>query len=115
METLTEKDFTKQVLEVAKRFGWMAVHFLPARVGKENRPVTAYLGDGKGFFDIVAVRERVVFAELKIGSNKQTAEQLAWSRQAVVAGTEAYLWRPDDYDDIVKVFAGTRPPRVRVD
>lgn len=107
---MNERDFTKQVLEVAKRFGWLAVHFATAR-GPAGEHRTPYLGDGKGYFDITAIRERVVFAELKIPPNKPTTEQMVWARTAVAAGEEVYLWVPDDYDDIVKTFAGARPPR----
>lgn len=108
MATLSERDFTKQVLEVAKRFGWLAAHFTNAR-GPKGEHRTTYLGDGKGFFDVTAIRERVVFAELKIPPNKPTVEQKTWLDQARKAGAEVYLWTPADMDDIVKVFAGAKP------
>lgn len=109
---VSERDFTKQVVEVARRFGWLVVHFLPARVGAQGRPVTAFLGDGKGFFDIVAIRERVLFAELKIPPNRQTTEQLIWEKQALNAGAEVHVWTPADYDLIVRTFAGVPPAAV---
>lgn len=107
---MTERDFTKQVIEIARRFGWLTVHFTTSQ-GKRGEFRTTYLGDGKGYFDITAIRERVVFAELKIPPNKPSSEQKIWARTAVAAGCEVYLWTPDDYDDIVKTFAGARPPR----
>jgi hypothetical protein len=110
MAGLSERDFTKQVLEVAKRFGWLAVHFTNAR-GPKGEHRTTYLGDGKGYPDITAVRERVVFAELKIPPNKPTVEQMTWAKQIVATGGEVYLWTPNDLDDIVKVFAGARPAK----
>lgn len=108
---MTENDFTKDVIDHAHRFGWLCVHFRPAMIGPKSRMMTAYQGDGKGFPDIVAVRERVVFAELKIPPNQITTEQKVWAKTLVAAGVEIYLWTPDDEEDIVKTFAGTRPPR----
>lgn len=110
---LSERDFTKQVIDLAHRFGWQIVHFETSQ-GRRGEFRTTYLGDGKGYFDITAIRERVVFAELKIPPNVQTTEQKIWQQQAVKAGAEVYLWTPADYEDIVKVFAGVRPPTSRV-
>jgi hypothetical protein len=110
---LNEREFTKQVIDVAHQFGWLIVHFLPGQA-PNGRPTTRYLGDGKGYFDITAIRERIVFAELKIPPNTATTEQKIWAQQAIRAGAEVYLWKPADYDDIVKVFAGARPPRTAV-
>lgn len=110
---MNENEFTKQVIEVSRRFGWMAVHFRPG-LSQKGRHMTTYLGDGKGYFDITAIRERVIFAELKIPPNKQSTEQQIWAKTAANAGCEVYLWTPADYDDIVRIFAGARPARSAV-
>jgi hypothetical protein len=102
---VNEREFTKSVIAVAQTYGWRIVHFLPARVGRENRPLTAYLGDGRGFPDLVAVKaSRLLFAELKVGRNKTTSHQDEWAQALLLTGVEMYLWTPDDLDDISRIL-----------
>jgi len=85
-----ESDLHRGVIEAAQLLGWKAAHFRPARTAHGWRtPVEA---DGKGFPDLVLVRDRVVFAELKCGRNKLSPEQEAWLEALRQAGVEAYLW-----------------------
>lgn len=105
-----EKVFTLQVIDVARTYGWRVVHFDTAR-GHRGEYRTPYLGDGRGFPDIVAVRkDRVIWAELKVPPNKPTLDQQAWLEALKAAGQEVYLWTPADLDALTKVFARqTRP------
>ena len=97
----TEAQFTRKVIELAQLYGWQVKHDLPSRTKKGWR--TAYQGCG-GFPDIVAVRYgRKVAAELKVGSNKPTKEQLRWLHHW---GEDAYLWYPSDWQQIEDVFSG---------
>lgn len=59
----------------------------------------------KGRPDILAVRERLIVAELKSKSGRMTAEQSEWIERCRAAGVEAYVWRPSDWPDIVVTFA----------
>ena len=98
---ITEGEFTTQVIELALAYGWQVKHDLPSRTKKGWR--TAYQGCG-GFPDIVAVRYgRKVLAELKVGNNKPTEEQLLWLNHW---GKDAYLWYPEDWRQIEDVFSG---------
>lgn len=95
---VTEADFQSTVLDLARVTGWMVAHFRPARTDKGWRtPVAA---DGKGFPDLVLVRDRVIFAELKSDRGRMSADQHAWIGALTEAGAEAYVWRPDDFDQI---------------
>ena len=98
---LTEAHFTTQVIRLAMLYGWQVCHFRPAKTAKGWR--TAYQGCG-GFPDIVAARNgRVIGAELKVGCNKPTEDQLLWLHHW---GNDAYLWYPSDWEQIEDVFSG---------
>lgn len=105
-----EKAFTLQVIEIARYHGWRIVHFDTAQ-GYRGEFRTPYLGDGRGFPDIVAVRkERVVWAELKTATGRLTDQQKEWLDDLLAANQEVYLWRPSDLDWLTRVFArATRP------
>jgi hypothetical protein len=101
MARLTEGQFTTQVIELAKLYGWTVCHFRPAKTAKGYR--TAIQGDA-GFPDIVACRSgRKIVAELKVGTRRATPEQLQW---LAAWGADAFLWYPKDWDQIEAVFSG---------
>jgi VRR-NUC domain len=101
---VTEAEFQRAVIEAAHVLGWRVAHFRPARTAHGWRtPVEA---DGAGFPDVVLVRERVLFVELKSATTRVTPEQRQWLDALDAAGAEAYLWRPDHWDDIQSVLRG---------
>lgn len=57
---------------------------------------TPVAADGKGFPDLVLVRDRIVVAEIK-GSDRVKPEQRAWLDAFRLAGTEAYVWTPETW------------------
>lgn len=60
---ISEKAWQSQVLDLARIFGWTVAHFRPAQTSKGWRtPVAA---DGAGFPDLLLVRDRVLYVELK--------------------------------------------------
>jgi hypothetical protein len=90
-----EKIFQRQVEQLAVTLGWAYYHTF-----NSYRSV-------QGFPDLVLVNEtqrRTVFAELKSEKGKPTSKQLEWLRVLAAAGNEAYLWRPSDFDGIVRVL-----------
>ncbi len=100
----SEAGFTKAVLDLLKICGWRSAHFRPARQG--NKYVTPVQGDGVGFPDIIAVKgQRVLVAELKVGKNQPTPEQLVWLECWRTASVEVYVWRPSDWDEIERVVS----------
>lgn len=96
---MLEREWQKQVIEIAHLFRWKVAHFRPARTNKGW--VTPVAADGKGFPDMVLVRDRVIFAELKAVGKYPSPEQRAWRGAIETAGGEYYLWRPDNADDVI--------------
>lgn len=94
---MTERELQVAVLEVAALTGWLRAHFRPALTARGWRtPVEA---EGAGFPDLVLVRERVVWAELKGPRGKLSLEQAAWIQSLRRAGQEVYVWTPEDWTD----------------
>lgn len=96
----SEAVFQAQVIQIAKMNGWMVFH--PRRVqAKDGRWMTAIQGD-VGFPDLVfAHRLRgLIFAELKSAGGRVDEAQTRWLEELVLAGAEAYIWRPKDLQDI---------------
>ena len=99
---MTEADFQKQVIDIAHAFRWRVAHFRKARTNKGWRtPVGA---DGKGFPDLVLVRDRVIFAELKQDGRYPNDDQRDWLAALNAANAETYVWRPKDFDQIKEVL-----------
>lgn len=104
-QPLTEKQLQHGVIELARTLGWRCAHFrsVPVKRGGTVRWETPVAADGAGFVDLVLVREadRVIFAELKVGSNKPTAAQQGWitalrrARANVFVWTEREWWNGD--------------------
>lgn len=106
LRTVTEKTWTKQVVELGKTFGWTIHHTLTAW-GKSGKPIT--LQGDKGMPDLLMIKPpRVVFIELKRqGVNRMTPEQEAWMELLKACpGVEAYIFRPGDVDKVAGVLSG---------
>lgn len=67
--------------------------------------MTAVQGDGAGFPDLVLVRERVVWVELKSDIGVLSDEQEIWIAMLHRAGQEVYVWKPCDWDTILEVLS----------
>lgn len=102
----TEASFTRGVVRMAQLFRWHVVHWDTGR-GRSGKWITPYLGDGKGFPDVVALRgDALLVAELKVPPNKATPEQLDWLDRFRAVGAGAYLWTPDSWAEIEAVLRG---------
>jgi len=105
--TLTkENEWSRDVIRLAQTLGWRAAHFRPAMT--KHGWKTAVAGDGAGFPDLCLVRDRIVFAELKNEIRELDEQQLEWIAALQVAGVEAYVWRPQDLDEIMRVLVERR-------
>lgn len=93
-EPLDEKTLQAAVIDLARVLGWRIAHFRSVPVKRGPRVVwqTPVQGDGAGFPDVVLVRERVVWAELKVGSNKLSEQQQHWISALRRAGQEVHVW-----------------------
>ncbi len=102
---IAEKDFLKLVVDLAHVYGWKVAHFRPAMTSKGWR--TAVSGDGKGFPDLVLAKgARIIFAELKTEIGQLAPEQLNWYQILNQTTAYAYVWRPNDFDEIEKILKG---------
>lgn len=97
--SVDEKGLQKAVIDIAKVFGWRVAHFRSVPVKRGPRVVweTPVQADGAGFPDLVLVRDRVLWIELKVGRNTLSDAQAAWLQALRATGQEAHVWTDDDY------------------
>lgn len=113
---VSERDFMRQVTDLAELRGWSWVHFRPGQTSKGWRtPVSGPLG--YGWPDLVLIRttsnpRRLIFAEVKSDTGRQTVEQIGvlealddlhWTDE--LRGVEVYIWRPQHWDWIERALA----------
>lgn len=103
MPKLTEEEFLTTVIDLAHIRGWKVAHFRPG-LTKGGKWVTPVQADGAGFTDLVLVRERVVWAEIKSETGVLSATQKLWRDWLLKAGQEWYCWFPKDWDKIQEVL-----------
>jgi hypothetical protein len=109
--TMTEEQLLDAVIGLAHLTGWRAAHFRPAETGKGWR--TPVQGDAKGWPDLTLVRERIVYAELKVYGRPLRSEQAAWLDALARAGAaEVYVWDETDWQDgTIERLLARRSPR----
>ena len=103
---MTERDFQRAVVELARLMGWRVHHTRPA-LTQRGRWLTPIQGDA-GFPDLVLCRPpRLIVAELKRNSARPTPAQRGWlGALGQCAGVEVYLWTPNDWETIVRTLTG---------
>ena len=84
---LAEKDLQRQIIALAKTFGWAVYHPLLSKWSE------------KGWPDLAMIRgPRMIAAELKAEKGTVTEHQQAWlDALAEVPGIECYVWRPSSW------------------
>lgn len=87
-----EIDFQKTIIELAEIYGWCYFHDNDSRRNIAGLP------------DLILVRERVIYAELKKQDGKLSRKQKEWIARLKNARQEVYVWRPSDFEDIVKIL-----------
>lgn len=99
--TISEKDFERQIRDLAKLFGYIYYHTWRS------------FHSPAGFPDCVLVRlepePRLIFAELKtddLKNSQPSIDQWVWLYilQQLSAPVECYLWRPSDVEKIAEVL-----------
>ena len=107
---ISEREFLAQIIQLAHLYGWTCAHFRSIQKA-DGGYITPVQADGAGFPDLVLVRERIIFAELKSDKGKLSDAQREWFSALGKAGQEAYCWRPYDWNGIVEILTLTRPIR----
>jgi hypothetical protein len=92
---ITGQQLQDAIVDCAHTFGWIAAHFRPARTAKGYRTPVQY--DGAGFPDLVLVRDRVVFSEIKGTGDSLRDDQREWLAALEAAGAETYVWSPAEW------------------
>ena len=94
---MLERDLQTAVVEAMGIYNWLVAHFRPARTLQGW--ATAVSAQGRGFPDVVAARDRVIFVEFKVPPNRLSVDQATWADRLRAAGAECYLWTPADWLD----------------
>lgn len=89
---ISEKEFQDVTIAFARRKGWMVYHPFDSR-----RSVA-------GYPDLVCCRDRIVFVELKTMRGRLSEAQRTWIAAIAAAGGEIYVWRPSDFEEIVRIL-----------
>lgn len=80
--SMSERQLQDHVIALARRLGWLCYHTHDSR---RSQP---------GFPDLVMVRGRVLYRELKSSSGVVSPQQQVWLQQLQVAGADAGVWKP---------------------
>jgi len=91
-----EKDFQERVCTLARLNGWK-VYAIP-----DSRRATL-----AGYPDLTmwhVKQKRIVWAELKREKGKTSPAQDITIQELQIVGCEVYVWRPSDWDEIIKIL-----------
>ena len=102
LDGILEKEWQQQVVQLFRQLGWTAYHSHDSR---RSQP---------GFPDLVLVRERVIYLELKREKGSLSDKQRDWIRALVKADAEVYVVRPRHLEAIGRVLAGRGLPDGRI-
>ena len=97
-ESLRESAVQSAIIGLAQTFGWRVYHTFDSRKSQA------------GFPDLVLVRDRVIYAEVKRGGQKPRQSQVDWLNALSRAGAEVYVWTEEDYQDVASILS-RRVPR----
>jgi len=90
---VAEAAWQATVIRIGREAGWWAYHTHDSRRSE------------RGFPDLVLVRERVIFAELKRRGAQLRKEQALVIGLLRGAGAEVYVWWPADEADVRRILA----------
>ena len=100
MSEVSEAEFQKAVITLAKLHRWKVMHTQPAQI-RPGRWITPTTGD-QGFPDLVMTHpiRGTIFVELKTDKGVVSNTQWEWLNMLEDAGQEVHVWRPKDLQKI---------------
>lgn len=100
MVEVSEAEFQKAVISLAKLHGWKVMHTQPAQI-RPGKWITPTTGD-QGFPDLVMTHpfRGTIFVELKAPKGTVSENQWSWIHALEDSGEEVYVWRPKDLEKI---------------
>lgn len=108
---MTEAELQRSILDLAALYGWLVYHARPGMM-RSGKWATPLMGN-PGYPDLtLATPGRTIYAELK-GYDARgrlgqlTPEQWEWLYVLQHGPCEAYLWAPDDMDEIIETLKET--------
>lgn len=93
---LPERHLQERIRHLARNCGWLCYHTHDSR---RSEP---------GFPDLVLVRERIIYAELKAEKGRIRPEQQHWIDRLRAAGADVRVWRPADWQEIFDTLTTRR-------
>jgi hypothetical protein len=107
-DVMPERIWLSEVVALAKGYGWLVYHALPA-MNSRGRWATHQMGD-TGFPDLMLVHQDrgALFVELKTNTGRLTVGQQTWLDTLHTAGQETAVWRPKDRAQIKLRLMGDR-------
>ena len=94
-QPLDGRTLQRAIIQLARQLGWRVAHTPPIQTERGWR--TAVSADGKGFPDLLLVRDRVIVAEVKGDSDRMKPEQRDWLTAFRMANVMAYEWTPTQW------------------
>ncbi len=91
-QALTEAQWQQRVVDLARLRGWWVWHDHDSRRNLAGLP------------DLLLVRDRQVWAELKTDRGRLRPEQDATIRRLLAAGAEVHIWKPADWDAVQELL-----------
>lgn len=95
-EPLKGRDLQRAIIDMARRLGWRVAHFASMQ-GRDGIWRTPAQADGKGFPDLVLVRDRVIVAEIKGDNDRLKPAQEEWLSAIRMAGIAAHVWTSKEW------------------
>lgn len=89
---MSETQWQATVIDLARTLGWDYYHTHDSR----RSPA--------GFPDLLLVRDRIIFAELKSQVGRVYMAQDLWLNRLRQGGAEVYLWRPSHWPEVQQIL-----------
>lgn len=90
---LSEADWQRRVIDYAQRSGWWVYHHADSR-----------RASAAGLPDLICIRERVLWLELKTERGRVRPEQHRVIDLLQEAGETALVMRPSDWPDVMRLL-----------